>query len=120
MQLAMVVALLEAERIEIGVQMAAHAIGADHHQGAHASRASRANVLAAAASARRTARLGAFGRRSAPRRLSALTHSPLAACGQSRRAQLGPCGGDLLPGGRTPISAKKFAPVGLTEDGSAS
>ena len=27
--------LLETQRIEIGVEMAAHAIGADHHQGAH-------------------------------------------------------------------------------------
>ena len=29
-----VVALLEAERVEVGVEMAAHAVGADHHQGA--------------------------------------------------------------------------------------
>ncbi len=33
--------LLEAERIEIGCEMAAHAVGADHHQRADANRASR-------------------------------------------------------------------------------
>ena len=36
MQLLVILLRLEAERIEIGVQMAAHAIGADHHQRAHA------------------------------------------------------------------------------------
>ena len=35
MQLLVILLRLEAERIEIGVQMAAHAIGADHHQRAH-------------------------------------------------------------------------------------
>ena len=36
MELLVILLRLEAERIEIGVQMAAHAIGADHHQRAHA------------------------------------------------------------------------------------
>ena len=36
MQLLVVLARLEAERIEVGVQMAAHAVGADHHQRADA------------------------------------------------------------------------------------
>ena len=36
MQLAVVAALLEAQRVEIGVQMAAGAIGADHHERADA------------------------------------------------------------------------------------
>ena len=36
MQLLVILLRLEAERIEIGVQMAAHAVGADHHQRAHA------------------------------------------------------------------------------------
>ena len=36
MQLLVVALRLEAERIEVGVQMAAHAVGADHHQGPHA------------------------------------------------------------------------------------
>jgi len=47
----------------------------------------------------------------------ALTHSPLAAGGQSLRAQLGPFG--AAPG-TTPISVKNFAHSGLTEAGSAS
>ena len=36
MQLLVILGGREAERIEIGVQMSAHAIGADHHQRAHA------------------------------------------------------------------------------------
>ena len=40
MQLLGVAARLEIERIEIGVEMAAHPVGADQHEGAHANRAS--------------------------------------------------------------------------------
>ena len=36
MQLSVIVALLQSERVEIGVEMTAHAIGADHHQRANA------------------------------------------------------------------------------------
>ena len=36
LQLLMVLAGLHAQRIELGVEMAAHAEGADHHEGAHA------------------------------------------------------------------------------------
>ena len=36
MQLDVIGTRLKAERIEIGMQMTAHAVGADHHQRAHA------------------------------------------------------------------------------------
>jgi hypothetical protein len=36
MQLFVILGRLEAERIEIGMQVTAHAVGADHHQRAHA------------------------------------------------------------------------------------
>ena len=60
MQLLVIFLRLEAERIEVGVQMAAHAVGADHHQRAHriAGRATDL-VLADRRGRRRLDRLGA-------------------------------------------------------------
>ena len=57
MQLLVVPLRLEAERIEIGVEMAAHAVGADHHQRAHRIAGRAANLVLG----RRRLRLG-FGR----------------------------------------------------------
>ena len=45
MQLLVILLRLEAERIEIGVQMAAHAIGANHHQRAHRVAGGAANLV---------------------------------------------------------------------------
>ena len=85
----MIVALLEAERIEIGVEMAAHAIGADHHQRAHESRVARStsSPLAAVGAGAGFIAAGLAGAGASP--VSAPAHSPFAGGGQSRRAQLG-------------------------------
>ena len=45
MQLLVVSLRLEAERVEIGVEMAAHAVGADHHQRAHRVAGRPANLI---------------------------------------------------------------------------
>ena len=47
MELLVVPLRLEAERIEIGVEMAAHAVGADHHERAHGIARRAANVVVA-------------------------------------------------------------------------
>ena len=47
MELLVVPLRLEAERIEIGVEMAAHAVGADHHQRAHGIAGRAANLVLA-------------------------------------------------------------------------
>jgi hypothetical protein len=77
MQLLMVLRRLETERIEIGVEMAAHAIGADHHQRAHRCRGWRDG------SRRRSAALRARRRRAR----AACRRSPSRSPASRRRAR---------------------------------
>ena len=131
MQLFIVLWLFDAERIQPGVQMAAHAIGADHHQRAHriASRAlhvgRRCAIRGPAGQFRLGAAIGSAARFApsvvlAQSPSSAEISSPLAATGQFGLRQCGPLAPVSTAARSSPSCAKKARHSGSTEFGSRS
>ncbi|OWK18647.1 hypothetical protein AJ88_00180 [Mesorhizobium amorphae CCBAU 01583] len=114
----------DAERVEIGVQMAAHAVGADHHDGAHRI----ARRLVHIGVGQRGALMTAFSltffsiafstRPQLPS--SADTSSPLACSGQEGLAHEAPLAFLRTSPASSCSAAKKSCHSGLTDSGSSS